>query len=155
MANTSRVPALISHLVAQLGSALDVHVSDGPRLGDDALNAWLEIGVDDPELSGGSGLTAASSRMKWAGLGAKSRDEEITIMCAAWAWTGEDSLAVPRLRAYALFAEVEALLYADPSLGGIALFGGVTDPILRQGLTPEGATASVLFQVEAKARLSA
>lgn len=155
MANTSRVPAVIAALVAQLDAALDVAVFDGPALGDDARASWLEIGVDDPELGGGSGLTAASSRIEWRGLGAKSRDEHITVLCAAWAWTGEDAVSVPRASAYALVAQVEAILFADPSLGGVALFGGMSDLTLRQGLTSKGATAAVLFQVEAKARLSA
>lgn len=155
MANTSRVPALIAQLVTQLDAALDVPVSDGPKIGGDADPAWLEIGVDDPELGGGGGLTAASSRIEWTGLGAKSRNEHITVLCAAWAWTGEDLVSVPRATAYDLVAAVEAALFADPSLGGVALFGGVNELTLRQGLTEQGATAAVLFQVEAKARLSA
>lgn len=155
MANTSRVPALIAQLVAQLDAALDVPVFDGPALGDDARSAWLEVGVDDPEMSGSGGLTAASSRIEWRGLGARSRDEHITVLCAAWAWTGEDAVSTPRATAYELVAEVEAILYADPSLGGVALFGGLSDLTLRQGHTADGATAAVLFQVEAKARLSA
>lgn len=155
MANTSRVPALIAQLVAQLDAALDVQVFDGPAFGDDARASWLEIGVDDPEMSGSGGLTAASSRIKWAGLGAKSRDEEISVLCAAWAWTGEDRMSVPRATAYELVAAVEAALFADPSLGGVALFGGLSELTLRQGLTADGATVVVLFQVEAKVRLSA
>ncbi len=155
MANSSRVPALIEALVTQLDAALDVDVFDGPAFGDDARASWLEIGVDDPELSGGSGLTAASSRMSWAGLGARSRNEEITILCAAWAWTGEDAVSVPRASAYALLAQVEAIIFADPTLGGVALFGIASETTLRQGLSSKGATAAVLFQVEAKARLSA
>lgn len=152
MANTSRVPALIAQLVTQLDAALAVPVSDGPMLGSEADTAWLEIGVGDPADPDG---TAAKSRFEWRGLGAKSRDENITILCAAWAWTGDDAVSVPRASAYALLAQVEAILFADPSLGGVALFGIASEVTLRQGLGQDGAKAAVLFEVEAKARLSA
>ncbi len=155
MANSSRVPAVIAYLVDYLGGVLSVPVFDGPALGDDARKAWLEVGTDDPEFQGGSSLVSAQSRMEWAGLGARSRDEHVTIHCAAWAWTGDDTLTAPRAVAYAIVAEAEAALVADPSMGGIALYGDVSDLILRQGLTADGALAAVLFQVHCKARLSA
>lgn len=151
MANSSRVPAMIAQLVTQLDAALDVPVFDGPAFGDDARSSWLEVGIGDPNDPEG---VAATSRMEWRGLGARSRDEEIEIFCAAWAWTGDDGLTAPRALAYELAAEAEAALVADPSLGGVALFGGVSELTLRQGYSTEGATVGVMFQVRAKARLS-
>jgi hypothetical protein len=112
---TSRAPATIDRLVELLTPAVgdNGNVWDGPRLSGD-LRPSLYVGYDgDPE---GDFKTVDPSQ-EWAGLGARTRDEEFDIPCAVVALIGDDNTKLARDAVYTLLAIAEDTLRADPSLG--------------------------------------
>ena len=125
---TSRIPSLISYLVAAftnsalLGQASPaVTVFDGPAT--TGLDAQLKlfVGLHDPDSD--TAEPAASSVQEWAALGRLGRNEEITIHCCAEAWAGTDDLATVRTSVTGIVAAVEQVMQADTTqFGGNVLY---------------------------------
>ena len=92
----------------------------------------------------------------WGALGAHRRDEEYAVQVAIWACkpgAGEPAIKAVRDRAYALFAAVEQVLLADPTLGGVVLkvrFGLMQ---LEQGANKGERWAQLSFTIHAQAIL--
>lgn len=114
---TSRVPAVIDALVALYENApglAKVAVLDGPLVTNAPLKEAVFVGYDgDPDGEG----QAAENAQKWAGIGARSRDETVQITGAVVVWNGGTKVRPVRLRVYELFGVVEDVVRADPSLG--------------------------------------
>lgn len=111
---TSRVPATIDKLVELWTAAVadNGNVWDGPRISSD-FKPSLFVGYDgDPE----GDFKTADPGQEWAGLGARTRDEEFDIPCAAVALIGDDNTKLARDAVYTLLAIAENTLRADPSL---------------------------------------
>ena len=152
---TSIIPDLIEQLVVTLDAALpaDVIVVDGDIVTGD-VGTFLMIGWDDPD---NDRATAATGQQKWAGLGAKARDEEGTVTCLAVALDGNNALATARATAKAVTDIVENTLRADPNLAGTVLglmwtgYGARTE--LRQWLSDQGAVCTITFEIAFKARI--
>ncbi len=148
MAST-RVPATIDALVA-LGTAAGATTWDGPVVTGD-YNTALFIGYDgDPD----GDFLAAEADQEWAGLGAKARDEEFDIICAAVATIG-DSVKIARDAVFAMVALLESALRTDPALGQ-------TPPPFTAGFKPgnlfveptaAGFQARLVFMVHVKTRV--
>ena len=153
---TSVVPALIDALVTQLTAALpNVLVIDGVGVTENPGD-FLMIGVEDPDQE--SAAFSADVRQSWAGLGAKARDEEGEITCAALAWTGNsDPTAQKAARdaAYAILATVENTLRTTPTLGvaGVRWVSFGTQLTLSQAQGTAGADALVVFRINFQARI--
>lgn len=151
------VPALIDALVQLADDAVGggVVVSDGFAVTNDP-GAYLQIGVEDPDLTGYT--TSASATQRWATAGGtKSRDEEGDITCAALGWDGDGDPKAARdgaLEAVITFGEA---LRADPTVGGVqgllwTEFGSGFE--LNQAQTAEdGAVAQLLFRIHYRARI--
>lgn len=154
MTAISAVPALLDALVSTLTAALPTRtVFDGPGVTDDAVTDYVMVGVADPDAD--TPDDAVETTVEWAGLGANSRYEHITVRCVAVSWTGDVDVKGVRDRAYASFAAAEQTLTADPSLGDVARFGGLaSDHSLRQNVDADGSVAWVLFALQFTARLS-
>jgi hypothetical protein len=151
---TSRVPAALDVLLAALRAApglVGIRVCDGPEVLDGAAQAALWVGYDgDPEGDDAS----VTSSSKWAGLGARARDETFAITCAVAVMTGASSTTAvrsQRQRAYELFAVVEDIVRSDPSLGlpSPSRFA-VTDGDLYQEPIEGGTRARLVFTVTAE-----
>lgn len=72
------------------------------------------VGYDgDPE----GDFQAVESNQEWAGIGARKRDEEFDIICAAWCQRGDSDIRAIREAVYALTAAAADALRDDPSLG--------------------------------------
>lgn len=167
MTTTSRVPEVISYLVASfqaaatLGKATPpVTVIDGPEINADPGPLALWVGVDDIDaVAAGALPAAATTTQEWMpGLGRNGRTESLSIPCVAQAAAGDDDVASLRTAAAGIFAAVQGLVDADPSLGG-AIPGsrdaGVTEGEWRQGPTVTyGMAVRVVFTVSATALLS-
>ncbi|MEW2250394.1 hypothetical protein AB0907_24005 [Streptomyces sp. NPDC006975] len=114
---SSRVPQLIDAFVAALQAApglAGVQVVDGPLVSASAATEWVFVGYDaDP---GGEFTTAVTSQT-WAGIGAKAKNEDIALTCAVLVQRGSTDVRACRVRVFELFAQVEAVVRADPSLG--------------------------------------
>ena len=158
---TSRIPALITYLVATFqASALigqaspAVTVFDGPAT--TGLDAQLKlfVGLHDPDSD--TAEPAASSVQEWAALGRLGRNEEVTIHCCAEAWAGTDDLATVRTSVTGIVAAVEQVMQADTTqFGGNVLFPdpGITALQLLQNNTQQGAVARLAFDLTFKSRI--
>lgn len=152
---TSQVPALISAVIATLTAdpgMAGVQVIDGPLISaQQQATDWVCIGYDgDPEGE----MEAASATQEWAGLGAKRKDEDISLICAVVSGRGDNNVAAARSRAYVLLGVVEDILRADPSLGfdPPSVFE-MSAGVLYQELTTAGIQARIPFTVSGRTRI--
>ena len=125
-------------------------VFDGWPLTSDVPVDYLIVGgTEDPDDDSGEIDT------DWAGLGAKARDETAEITCAILAGTGDDTIATARARALSLYFEAEALLRADPSLGGVLTSGWchITKAVVKPVRTGAGVYVRVRFTVAYQSRI--
>jgi len=148
------IDALVGLFTASLAADADlsgVRVLDGPTITAESDPELVIVGWDgDPEGDG----QAVETTQEWAGLGARSKDEVLQVMCAVIAWKGSTDMRTVRARCYEILAVVATALRADPSLGFppptvVALAVGN----LWQSQTPQGAEARVVFTVAVKTRI--
>lgn len=151
---TSVIPDLIDALVAAATTALpSVNVTDGIGVTDDPGD-FLMIGVEDPDIEGAA--FSADTRQDWAAVGTGApRDESGEITCVALSWNGDGNAKAARDGAYAITAEVEDLLRADPDLGVSALLwtGFGSSSQLSQAQGDGGASALLVFRINFRARI--
>lgn len=151
----SQIGTAIDRLVALFTAALPdgFLVADGPQTRF-PTKEWAVVGGDGPI---DEEEDAGRSSQKWAGLGAKVRDESIDIVCAIGSSTGasETSMAPRRRRALELLAMVEAGLRADPGLSGFTTGGAaaVTDLALRYPTNTNGIAAVLVFTINIPVRI--
>ena len=152
---TSVVYDLLDRLVEVYAAGLnEVNVVDGDTVSGD-VGTWLMVGWDDPD---NDRATAATGRQSWAGLGAKSRDEEGTVTCLVVVTRGDSQLKDARSTVRVVTDAVEGIHRADPSLGGTVpglMWAGFGDgrTEIRQWLSEEGAVVTCTFEIAFKARL--
>lgn len=152
---TSRIGTAIDTLITFWRAALPttVEVFDGSTASMSFPVDWLVVGGD-----GGAGEeTAAGSRQRWAGLGAQTRDEDVTVTCAVGATSGvadETGFKAVRDRALATLATAEQSLRNNPSLGSITQGGAeMSDAELRYSGGAGGLSAVLVFTVLVPMRL--
>jgi hypothetical protein len=176
---TEQIPAVITYLLGQasentsLGAATPpVVILDGPpptkdllALNPGGLTQRLWIGAEGVAPAG-EPVDAASSSQGFSFLdNARTRDDQIEIMCAAEAGSGDGVMSEARAGAFAVMAAVELILRGSPgtspaspgdaSMGGLVYWAEVTGPItLQQGQLQNGAWALVRFRVSAFTRLT-
>lgn len=151
---TSIVFDLIDTLVSRFTTALsDTNVFDGYGITDDP-DDYLMVGVEDPDSDR---ATSAEGKQVWAGLGARSRDEEGTVTCIAMSWNGDADLSAARAACKAITVAVEDHLRADPNLGGdvpgLLWTGYGTRTELIQLQATDGACVMCVFDIAFKARI--
>jgi hypothetical protein len=153
---TSALPAALTALVTILQAAdplAGVLVTDGEPTGDIATCDFLAIG-----WSGGEDLTAEIVQ-NFNAAGARTRDEDFSIVCVADAWSGDDGFATVRNRVFEIFGAVETALRATganpeaPTLNGTVLWAHLTRASLRQYFTDRGSRAALGFTVSCHARI--
>lgn len=154
MSASSRVPGLIDAFVAALEGAAglsDVKVVDGPLVSDSAAGAWVFVGYDgDPE---GDYVTAQTTQ-QWAGLGAKAKNEDIVLTGAVLVKQGATKVKPCRDRAFAVFAQVEAVVRADPALGlPTPTVCSVSEHTFHTEQTPNGIQGRLPFTLTCSTRI--
>lgn len=142
----SRLPDLVDNFVSRLEAASGlsgVQVVDGPIVSGTAAQEQVFVGYDaDPE----GDAEAASTSQTWAGLGARAKNEDIQLTCAVLVRKGSTAVKPLRDRVFAIFAEVEAVVRADPSLGlPPPTVCAITDTSFRTPQTPNGIEGRLLF----------
>lgn len=156
---TSRVPALIDALLAAAHAALDsneaVQVYDGYGVSGNSGD-FLMIGVENPNSP--DMAFSASSKQDVATLGTtRPRDENGSVLCAAYSWNGNANQKLARDTAYGYMAVIEAALRADPNMGiaaGGNFIAGMGDlQRLSQNQSESGADALLVFNVRFFARI--
>lgn len=150
---TSIVFDLIDALNSRFREVLPVNVLDGAGLTDDPGD-YLMVGVEDPDSDRD---TAAEARQSWAGLGARSRDEEGTVTCVAVSWNGDADLVAARAACKATVVAVEDHLREDPNLEGAVpglLWTGFGErSSFNQFVGTEGAAVMCAFDIAFRARI--
>lgn len=149
----SVVPALIDALIAAAQAGGIANVLDGPAISGNAeAGDYLMIGVDDPDNE--TDTFTGAGRQKWAHTGARVRDEEGSITCAAYSWNGDGNQKVARDAVFALAEVVVDAAVALPSMG-IANNMWV-EPMADHNLTQDqgewGAMALLVFTIEFQGR---
>ena len=149
---TSVTPTLIDALVTAATAALTTTVvTDGKGVMDNP-GTYLMVGVDDPDAD--SLTDGAESRMTWAGMGNRARDQEGDLWLVAGAVSGDTAKAA-RDAAYVVMAAVETVARNDPTISGVITTGWtyVSSERLQQAASKRGFRARVAFQLHYKTRL--
>lgn len=155
---TTVVFELITALLAKTRAnatltANNVLVIDGGILTDVSRPNILFVGA---QPSDEQGTTAdATFEQHWGELGARARQETVTVACELWVRDGSSDLAARRTKVQELLAAIETDLRTDFSLGITRLLWchiGSAD--LRQAQTDQGSFAAVPFVVAGRARLA-
>jgi hypothetical protein len=154
MATSSRVPQLIDALLAALTAAagLDgVKVVDGPLVSNTSASEFVFVGYDgDPEGE----FQTAQTTQQWAGLGARAKNEDITITGAVLVQRGDIDVKAVRDRVFAIFAEVEAAVRADPALGlGTPTVCSVSETSFHTEQTDHGVQGRLPFTLTCSTRI--
>lgn len=176
---TEYIPDVITYLLdqadtnASLGAAVPpVVIIDGQPATQDVLvldpsgltqRLWIGSQGYIPSGQLSEGATAAQG---FAFLDqARTRDDQMDIMCAAEAIAGDATMADARNGAFAVMAAVEVMLRGSPgtspaspgdaTMGGLVQWSEVSGPIeLLQEQISQGAVALVRFRVTAFKRLT-
>ena len=116
-------------------------------MSDDA-DQLLFVGMADPRGSG-TDDNAGDFTQDWPNATAQSRSESGSVRCVAMAFDGSGSMKAARDAAFAIVAEVQALLWADTRLG----VAGVVKTSFNstswdQRQTDRGAMCAVLFSID-------
>ncbi|MGW3427496.1 hypothetical protein ACWDHW_06005 [Streptomyces melanosporofaciens] len=153
---TSRVPAAIEALLTIWRAApglAGVEILDGPPTIDQAGTDYLSVG-----WSPGSEL-AVEFTQEFNAAGARTRDEEFSILCYLDTWTGDTDVATRRTRAFELLAVCEEAVRASssnptaPTLNGAVLWAEISAGSLMQANTDKGVRAAIPFTVTCRARI--
>lgn len=155
MSSPSQLSAAIDKLVALFTTALPgVQIADGLKVASDYAGDWAVVGGDGDI---GEEEEAGRTTQRWMGLGAKTRDEEINIVCAVGSSSGnaETSMKPRRDRVWEMLTAVEAALRTDPGLANFVTGGGaaVTDVALRYPANTQGLAATVVFTINMPVRI--
>jgi hypothetical protein len=136
--------AVIDALVALARTTSAQEVHDGPVIATASTTDYVVIGgTEDPDDE------PSSFTQDWNGLGARTKNETGEVTCAVLVGTGGEDVKTARDRALVIVAEVETLIRADPSLGGV-LSGGwclVSGGQHVQRLNTQGLYVRVVFTV--------
>lgn len=153
---TSTVPAAVDALLAILRAApalSGVSVLDGPPIEDMSSADLLAVGWQ-PESE-----EAVQFQQDFNASGARTRDEDFSILCWAESWTGDRSMSARRTRAFELLAVVEQAIRASgaspeaPTLNSAVLWAHLTSGTLRQVSTDQGVRVGVGFAVTCHSRI--
>ena len=161
-AETSAVPAAIDGLIAMCnaltgaGGALEgVAIYDGSPVTRSSEERYIEIATP-----AGDGEPAVEGTQSFVTMPGRERDEVFSILCGAYARSGNTDIQVERNRAYVIVAAIERLVRpreagSDITLGGAVLWCSVTGRITYTPLqTTDGAAVRVQFEIQCQARLS-
>ncbi len=134
--------ALVDGLLARSGLA-GIQVVSAPLISKDAARESIQLGDVDGE-------------QEWSALGKLAREERYTVDVMVWVLrpgSDEADFREVRARAFAIFAEVEDFLRADPTVGQIARVSAIRRPEVTEGANPEGRVCRIDFQVAFERRL--
>jgi hypothetical protein len=153
---TSALPGAINSLleILRVQSGLDgVDIIDGPPVDDIATSDFLAVGWP------GSDEQGAEAVQDFNAAGARTRDEDFTIVSVIDVWSGDDGFATVRARAFEILGVVEQAIRATganpdaPNLNGAVLWAHLTRTQLRQYFTDQGARVALGFSVSCHARI--
>lgn len=148
---TSTIPAAVAALATGLPGAAGlagVDVFDGPPMTGENPD-YICIGHDPTDP-----LNAVEGNQVPASLGNRAREESYEILCSLAAWSGDEAMAVRRVRAMELFAAIEAWLRLNITLNGTVRSAQISSYSLLQEQTGDGVSAGLRFRIACSARLT-
>lgn len=101
-------------------------------------------------------LHDAAGDQEWYAIGRMSREESYAVDGMVWALrpgAGETINRAVRGRAFDLFAEVEACLWADPTMGGVDRVAEIGHLDVAEGANPNGRVCRIDFTVKVTKRM--
>jgi hypothetical protein len=160
LAATSSIPAFFDALKALLDARAGI-IGPPP-----VTVATADLGTDTPKLAIVLFGTPTANREAVGLRGPQGISYDHNVVVAGAIWTvkpGQGDTVVPpataspikqaRDGAYALLAELEQTLKANPTVSGTCQFAAVTSDPLEQVATDEGRLAWIGFQITYRARL--
>lgn len=153
---TSAVPGAITALVSILQAATkleDVDVIDGPPTDDVNTQDILCVGWSP------QGDQSAELVQNFNAAGARTRDEDFTIVGYVEVWSGDADFPAIRNRVFEILGIVEQVLRATssnptaPDLGGAVMWAHLTRGVLLQTHNSQGARAGLAFTLSCHARI--
>jgi|GEM_PF-1497598 len=139
----TRVPQVVSSLVAMFRDATDVQVLDGPHLGEVMLEA-ICVGLSPDQSRPGYDVVVTEQ----PGYGRGRYTEQWTVSSLLTVSSGATDMTVLRSRAAALLGQIDAALRAQPVRAEVwqrVAFGSQMQWLPLQH--EQGATLSVFFDV--------
>jgi hypothetical protein len=147
---SSSIPAALDALYSSFvasNSLAGVQITDGAPMTDLASD-FITVGwtpYDD---------AAAASQQVPAQLGQLRRQEEFVINCYADSYSGDASTSTRRARVFALVDACDAVLVADPTLGGaLTQYALLTSVDLRQERSERGLSIGAVFRITCRTRI--
>ena len=147
---SSAIPAALDALYTSFvasSSLTGVQITDGAPMTDLAVD-FINVGwtpYDD---------AAATSLQVPAQLGQLRRQEEFVINCYADSYSGDSSASARRARVFALVDACDAVLVADPTLGGVLTqYAMLSSVDLRQERSNTGLSIGAVFRITCHTRI--
>lgn len=117
--------ALVTQFTAAL-AAKSTEIFAGPRSRSSSPKKFLLIGADGGETGAEQNEDGMTAEQEPSNLGPGTwRDETGTIVCAAWAWSGNSTVTSSETAARDVLDTCAASLLADDSLGGLLVPPGL------------------------------
>lgn len=151
---TSTMPAFTTALVNALKGASSlsgIRIFDGIEIDmsypGDAIAVGHDGNLDGDEVS------ASSIRQEYRPLGAISKFEHGSINCFLWSANGTTDIATRRTQAFTLLGDVESVIRADVSFGGVVQFSAMEQGEIRYRQTTNGVGVGILFTITYQSRI--
>lgn len=148
------MPAFTTALVNALKGASSlsgIRIFDGIEIDmsypGDAIAVGHDGNLDGDEVS------ASSIRQEYRPLGAISKFEHGSINCFLWSANGTTDIATRRTQAFTLLGDVESVIRADVSFGGVVQFSAMEQGEIRYRQTTNGVGVGILFTITYQSRI--
>jgi hypothetical protein len=150
----STMPAFTNALITALRGASSlsgIRIFDGIEIDmsypGDAIAVGHDGNLDSDEVN------ASSVRQEYRPLGALSKFEHGSISCFLWSANGATDITARRAQAFTLLSNVEAVIRADVSFGGIVQFSAMESGDVRYRQTTNGVGVGILFTIAYQSRI--
>jgi hypothetical protein len=150
----STMPAFTNALITALRGASSlsgIRIFDGIEIDmsypGDAIAVGHDGNLDSDEVN------ASSVRQEYRPLGALSKFEHGSISCFLWSANGTSDITARRAQAFTLLSNVEAVIRADVSFGGIVQFSAMESGDVRYRQTTNGVGVGILFTITYQSRI--
>ena len=151
---TSTMPAFTTAVVNALKGASSlsgIRVFDGIEIDMSYPGDAVAVGHDG-NLEGDE-VSASSIRQEYRPLGAISKFEHGQLNCFLWSANGTTDIASRRSQAFALLADVENVILADVSFGGLVQFSAMEQGEIKYRQTINGVGVGILFTITYQSRI--
>ena len=151
---TSTMPTFTNAVITALqgaSSLAGVRIFDGIEIDMSYPGDAVAIGHDG-NLEGDE-VAASSIRQEYRPLGAISKFEHGSLNCFLWSANGTTDISARRTQAFALLGNVESVIRADVSFGGIVQFSAMENAEIRYRQTTNGVGVGILFTITYQSRI--